>query len=84
MIAAEGRQHDPPPDASEEERDLHRLAVLLAGMAASREALLATAIGCGSLAVLATPEYDRWFAGRLEGVSRAVALAGTTWPFGDL
>ncbi|MFJ4470813.1 CHAT domain-containing protein [Streptomyces sp. NPDC089424] len=84
VIAAEGRQHDPPADATEEVRELHRLAALLAGQVAAREVRLAAAIGCGSLAVLATPEYDPTFTARLAAVSRAVAVAGTSWPFGDL
>ncbi|WP_217130882.1 CHAT domain-containing protein [Streptomyces sp. AC558_RSS880] len=84
VIAAEGRQHTPPPDASEDLLRLHQMAVVLAASALSREHLLAQAVGSGSLAVLATWEYDYWFADRLEEVARAVALAGTTWPFGDL
>ncbi|GAB2442823.1 CHAT domain-containing protein [Streptomyces incanus] len=84
VIAAEGRQHDPPPDASEDDRKLHEMAALLAATTPSHETRLATAIGCGSLAVLATWEYEPWFADRLEEVSRAVTLTGTTWPFGDL
>ncbi|MFE6157359.1 CHAT domain-containing protein [Streptomyces sp. NPDC056486] len=83
-IVVEGRQHNPPPDASEDVRRLHELAVVLAAMPLAREARLATAIGLGSLAVLATPEYDPWFPGRLRGVSDIVALTGATWPFGDL
>ncbi|MCT2588745.1 CHAT domain-containing protein [Streptomyces sp. N2-109] len=83
-IVVEGRQHNPPPDASEAERRLHEMAVVLAAMTLSREARLATAIGLGSLAVLATPEYDPSFPGRLRGVADIVTLAGATWPFGDL
>ncbi|GAA0931357.1 CHAT domain-containing protein [Streptomyces thermoalcalitolerans] len=84
LIAAEGRQHTPPPDASEDTLRLHEMAVTLAATTPSREALLVSAIGSGSLAVLATWEYDPQFAGRLDEVSRAVARAGTTWPFGNL
>ncbi|CAL9638015.1 hypothetical protein SUDANB15_06241 [Streptomyces sp. enrichment culture] len=84
MIAAEGRQHNPPPDASEDVLRLHGTAAMVAATTPSREARLASAIGCGSLALLATWEYEPWFADRLEEVSRAVTLAGTTWPFGDL
>ncbi|MFF2327654.1 MULTISPECIES: CHAT domain-containing protein [unclassified Streptomyces] len=83
-IVAEGRQHTPPPDASEDDRRLHEMAVLVATLTPSRDAQLATAIGLGSLAVLATPEYDPWFPSRLRGVTGIVTLAGTTWPFGDL
>ncbi|MCX4970788.1 CHAT domain-containing protein [Streptomyces sp. NBC_00654] len=83
-IVAEGRQHNPPPGASEADRWLHEVAVVMATMTPSRDAQLATAIGLGSLAVLATPEYDPWFPSRLRGVTGIVTLAGTTWPFGDL
>ncbi|MFC8371947.1 CHAT domain-containing protein [Streptomyces sp. NPDC057239] len=84
VIAAEGRQYTPPPDASEDLLRLHEMAVMVAATTPSRENQVASAVGCGSLAVLATWEYDPWFADRLEELSRAVALAGTTWPFGDL
>ncbi|MFE9174535.1 CHAT domain-containing protein [Streptomyces kebangsaanensis] len=84
MIAAEGRQHNPPPDASEDVRRLHEMAALLDTVAPSREIHRATAIGGGSLAVLATPEYDPRYTGRREDLSRALALAGMTWPFGEL
>ncbi|MGW0948960.1 CHAT domain-containing protein [Streptomyces sp. NPDC002623] len=83
-IVVEGRQHNPPPDASEADRRLHETAVLMAALAPSRDTQLATAIGLGSLAVLATPEYDPWFPSLLRGVTAIVTLAGTTWPFGDL
>ncbi|MFG2651307.1 hypothetical protein [Streptomyces sp. NPDC048436] len=83
-ITVEGRQHNPPPDASEAVRRLHEMAVALAAMPLSREARLASVIGLGSLAVLATPEYDPWFPGRLRGVADIVTLTGATWPFGDL
>ncbi|MFV0131934.1 hypothetical protein ACLGIH_01450 [Streptomyces sp. HMX87] len=53
-------------------------------MTTSREVQLATAVGYGSLSVLATPEDDPMYEARREGLSQAVALAGTTWPFGDL
>ncbi|MEV0690747.1 CHAT domain-containing protein [Streptomyces sp. NPDC050388] len=84
VIAAEGRHHTPPSDASEDVRRLHDMAALLAETTPSREFRLATAVGCGSLAVLATWEYDPWFVSRLQEVSRAVILTGTAWPFGDL
>ncbi len=84
VIAAEGRQHTPPPDASEDLLELHKAAALVAATTPSRELRLAQAVGNGSLAVLATWEYDPWFADRLQEVSRAVSLAGTAWPFGDL
>ncbi|WP_190085468.1 CHAT domain-containing protein [Streptomyces longisporoflavus] len=83
-IVVEGRQHTPPPDASESVRRLHELAVVLAAMPLPREARIATSIGLGSLAVLSTPEYDSWFPGRLSGLADIVTLTGTTWPFGDL
>ncbi|EMF30117.1 hypothetical protein H114_05789 [Streptomyces gancidicus BKS 13-15] len=84
MIAAEGRQHTPPPDASGTLLRLHQEAARVAAWTPSRELQLAQAVGLGSLAVLATWEYDSSFAERLEEVFRAVSLAGTTWPFGDL
>ncbi|MEU1375358.1 CHAT domain-containing protein [Streptomyces triculaminicus] len=84
VIAAEGRQNSPPPDASADVRRLHELATELGAMTPSREVRLATAVGCGSLAVLATPEYDPWYAERRADLSRALSLAGTTWPFGEL
>ena len=63
-IAAEGRQHNPPPDASEYVRKLYEMAALLPSMSPSREAQLTIAIGPGGLAVLGTPEYDpRYTAG---------------------
>ncbi|WP_225826512.1 CHAT domain-containing protein [Streptomyces naphthomycinicus] len=84
VIAAEGRQDSPPADASEGVRRLHEMAALVPAMAPTREARLALAIGWGSLAVLATAEYAPWFANQLKALSRAVSLAGITWPFGDL
>ncbi|WP_328718907.1 CHAT domain-containing protein [Streptomyces sp. NBC_00247] len=83
-IAAEGRHHRPPPEASEGVRDLHELAALLTAALPSPEIRAATAIGLGSLAVLATPEYDPAFPGRLGAAADAVSVAGATWPFGDL
>jgi hypothetical protein len=83
-LAARGEHHDPPADAPEDVRRLHELAAAMVAMTASREALLATGIGCGSLAVLATPEHDLRFADRLGDVSGVVAHAGIAWPFGDL
>ncbi|MCX5097226.1 CHAT domain-containing protein [Streptomyces sp. NBC_00365] len=84
VIAAEGQQHNPPPDASEDTLRLYESAARYGAMTPSRETQLATAIACGSLAVLATPDDDPESAARLEGLSYAVALAGMTWPFGDL
>jgi tetratricopeptide (TPR) repeat protein len=84
VIAAEGRQHDPPPDASEDVRKLYELAAQLRSMAPSREARLAIAIGSGSLAVLGTPEYDPSYTDWRESLSRALELAGMAWPFGEL
>ncbi|MFI8090201.1 CHAT domain-containing protein [Streptomyces sp. NPDC086080] len=83
-IATEGRQHDPPPDADEDMLRLHEMAALMAATTPSRETRLISAIGCGSLALLATWEYEPWFADRLDELSRAVSLSGRPWPFGDL
>ncbi|MES5821447.1 CHAT domain-containing protein [Streptomyces sp. RG80] len=83
-IVVAGRQHNPPPDASESDLRLHEMAVLLASVSPSRDVQAATAIGLASLAVLATPEYEPWFPGRLRGAADIVTLAGTTWPHGDL
>ncbi|MFF7203238.1 CHAT domain-containing protein [Streptomyces sp. NPDC008141] len=83
MIAAEGRQHNPPPDATEDVRRLYELAARFGAMTPSREMRLAVAIGCGSLAVLATPEDDPAYAARLDGLRNAVALAGTAGLLGD-
>ncbi|MFD6420468.1 CHAT domain-containing protein [Streptomyces sp. NPDC060198] len=83
-IAAEGRQHHSPPGASESVRNLHELAVLLTAALPSPEIRAATAVGLGSLAVLATPEYDPAFQGRLRAATDTVTVAGATWPFGDL
>lgn len=83
MIAAEGRQHNPPPDATEDVRRLYELAVRFGTMTPSRDMRLAVAIGCGSLAVLATPEDDPAYAARLDVLRNAVALAGTAGLFGD-
>ncbi|MFD8963336.1 CHAT domain-containing protein, partial [Streptomyces anulatus] len=84
VLAAEGQQDSPPPDASEDVLRLYESAARYATMAPSRDVQLATAIGCGTLAVLATPDDDPEFATRLEGLTYAVALAGMIWPFGDL
>ncbi|MFC0598236.1 CHAT domain-containing protein [Streptomyces palmae] len=83
-IAAQGRRHTPPPDATEDVRRLHELAASFDTRALSYEARLASAVGCGSLAVLATPEYDPRYADRRAALSSALARAGMTWPFGDL
>ncbi|MGW6318094.1 CHAT domain-containing protein [Streptomyces sp. NPDC055099] len=83
-IVVEGRQHNPPPGASEDVRRLHEMAVALAALPLPPEARLASVIGLGSLAVLATPEYDPWFPDRLKGMADIVTLTGATWPFGDL
>lgn len=83
-LVVEGRLDGLPPDASEADRWLHRMAGQLATMTPSRDAQLATAIGLASLAVLATPEYDPWFSSRLRNAHRIVSRAGTAWPFGDL
>jgi CHAT domain-containing protein/tetratricopeptide (TPR) repeat protein len=81
VIAVQG--HNPPPDATEDVRRLHELAVGLLSLIPTPEARLATAVGCGSLAVLATPEYEPPYAGRRAELSRACELAGTAWPFAD-
>ncbi|MDN3020539.1 CHAT domain-containing protein [Streptomyces sp. S.PB5] len=83
-IAWEGRQHTPPPDASEADRWLHEVAAVLTAMIPSRDTGLATALGLGRLVLLTTPEYDPWLAGRLRGVAEFVNLAGAAWPFEDL
>ncbi|WP_409235586.1 CHAT domain-containing protein [Streptomyces sp. PA5.6] len=93
-ILVEGWHHNEPPsdapgapevpEVPEAERRLHELAAVLAALPLPPEVRIATAIGLGSLAVLATPEYDPWFAGRLRGVADIVTLTGVTWPFGDL
>ncbi|MGW6056764.1 CHAT domain-containing protein [Streptomyces sp. NPDC055189] len=83
-IVMQGRQHNPPPGAPEDVRRLHELAMVVDAMPLSPDAKRASSIGLGSLAVLATPEYDPWFPGRLRGVAAIVTLTGATWPFGDL
>ncbi|WP_435224538.1 CHAT domain-containing protein [Streptomyces sp. Tue6028] len=83
-IAAEGTPHDPPPDASDDTRRLYELATQFGAMTTSREVQVATAIGCGTLAVLATPEQDPVHLSRVESLSEVLALAGMSWPFGDL
>ncbi|MER6115756.1 CHAT domain-containing protein [Streptomyces sp. NPDC001743] len=84
VLSAEEQQHDPPPDASEDVRRIYESAARYRVMTPSREIRLATAVGYGSLSVLATREDDSSYAARLEGLSFAVDLAGMTWPFGDL
>ncbi|WP_326796893.1 CHAT domain-containing protein [Streptomyces sp. NBC_01808] len=83
-LAAQGQHRDPPADAPEDVRRLHEVAAAMVAMTASREALLATGIGCGGLAVLATPEHHPRFAPRLRDLSGIVAHAGIAWPFGDV
>ncbi|MEU9286532.1 CHAT domain-containing protein [Streptomyces sp. NPDC048275] len=84
LIAAEGQQHSPPPDASTDVRRGYETAAQYAAMTPSRDKLLASAIGYGTLSVLATAEDDPLYADRSEGLSVAMTLAGMTWPFGDL
>ncbi|MGW1786047.1 CHAT domain-containing protein [Streptomyces sp. NPDC002143] len=84
VLAAQEQHNDPPPDASEDLRQLYELATRFAAMTSSREMQLANAIGRGSLAVLATPEDDPLYAERRAVLSYAVGLAVMTWPFGDL
>lgn len=83
-IVVEERQHNPPPGASEAVRRLHEMAVAFAALPLSREVRLASATGLGTLAVLATPEYDPWFPGRLRSMADLVTRTGATWHFGDL
>ncbi|WP_415949446.1 CHAT domain-containing protein [Streptomyces sp. KLOTTS4A1] len=83
-ILARGQQHTPPPGASESDRRLHELAALMASVAPSREAQLASATGLAALAVLATPEHEPWFAGRLRGAAGLLPRAGESWPLADL
>ncbi|MGW8886326.1 CHAT domain-containing protein [Streptomyces sp. NPDC055749] len=75
MIAAEGEQHSPPPDTSEDDLRLYELAVRLETMAPTREAQLVLAIAMGSLAVLATPEHDPAYATRIAGLQHALSLS---------
>ena len=84
VLAAQEQHDDPPPEASEDLRQLYELATRFAAMTSSREMQLANAIGRGSLAVLATPEDDPLYAERRAVLSYAVSLAVMTWPFGDL
>ncbi|MFI1420783.1 CHAT domain-containing protein [Streptomyces sp. NPDC020731] len=84
LIAAEGRAHDVPSDAHEGLRRLHRLAATLVSSTPSYEVRLATAVGCGNLTILATPEYDPGYADRRAALDRALAVAGLPWPFEDV
>ncbi|MET8571555.1 CHAT domain-containing protein [Streptomyces sp. NPDC004783] len=74
VIAAEERQHRPPPDATEDDLRLHRMAAWVAASVAGRAALLATAVGTGRLAVLATPEDDPAYGARVAGLVHALSL----------
>ncbi|MYR41524.1 CHAT domain-containing protein, partial [Streptomyces sp. SID5910] len=75
-IAAEGRQHRPPDDATEDDLRLYALAERVGASAPSREVLLATAVAAGSLAVLATPEDDPAYGARVADLTRALHLGG--------
>ncbi|MDI3409236.1 CHAT domain-containing protein [Streptomyces cavernicola] len=81
-LVAEGRHDSPPPGASEDTLGLHELAASFARMGFPPEAVRATAVGCGSLAVLATPEYEPTYPHRCAGLARALELAGCDRPFG--
>ncbi|UQT54908.1 hypothetical protein M4V62_07245 [Streptomyces durmitorensis] len=76
VIAAEGRQHRPPPDATEDDLRLYDLAVRVGTSTPSREVLLGLAVGMGSLAVLATPEHDPTYATRVADLTYVLSLAG--------
>ncbi|MEU5952536.1 CHAT domain-containing protein [Streptomyces sp. NPDC047525] len=76
VIAAEGRQHRPPPDATEDDLRLYDLAVRVGTSTPSREVLLGLAVGMGSLAVLATPEHDPAYATRVADLTHVLSLAG--------
>lgn len=73
-LVLQGRQSELPPE----------LVALLDTLTLSREARIGTAAGLGGLALLATPEYDPWFTGRLRLVSEVAAFAGPMWPFGPV
>ncbi|MFJ8869430.1 CHAT domain-containing protein [Streptomyces sp. NPDC102473] len=83
MIAAEGEQFDPPPDAPEGVRRLYELAVRAAAKAPSREALLDTGLAMGILAVAATPEHDPAYEDRCADLRHAFTLAGRHRADGD-
>ncbi|MDI3417777.1 CHAT domain-containing protein [Streptomyces luteolus] len=83
-LVAQGRQDSPSADATEDVRRLHELAGVFARMGFPPEIARATAVGCGSLAVLATPEYEPAHAHRAAALARALQLAGRDWPFGEL
>ncbi|MER6850718.1 CHAT domain-containing protein [Streptomyces flaveolus] len=74
LIAAEGRQHRPPRDATEDDLRLYALAERVSASAPSREVLLATAVAAGSLAVLATPEDDPAYGARIADLTHALSL----------
>ncbi|MFJ9033247.1 CHAT domain-containing protein [Streptomyces sp. NPDC102274] len=83
VVAAEGRQHHPPRDAPEDELRLYELAVRVSASLPTRELLLGTAVGMGSLAVLATPEHDPTYATRIADLTHALSLAGQHGPMVD-
>ncbi|MEV7289700.1 hypothetical protein AB0O01_34990, partial [Streptomyces sp. NPDC093252] len=85
VILLEGRQHSPPPDASEEVRQLHEMAARLATEPALPPAArLAAGIGGGLLAVLATPAHDPAHDRRRRALARALDLGHLDWPHLDL
>ncbi|MGW6603905.1 CHAT domain-containing protein [Streptomyces sp. NPDC055036] len=79
VIAAEGRQHHPPPDAPEEVRQVYALAVRTAAMAPSREALFELAQAMANLAVAATPEDDPEYQDRFADLLHASTLVSHLW-----
>lgn len=83
LIAAEGRQHHPPRDASEDDLRLYETAVRLGDSVPLREALIGMAVGMGRLALLATPGHDRTYATRIADLTRALSLTAQPGPSAD-
>ncbi|MET8828481.1 CHAT domain-containing protein, partial [Streptomyces sp. NPDC004610] len=84
VILLEGRQHGPPPDASEETRRLHELAARTETDLRLPGALrVAAGIGGGFLSVLGTPPYDPVHDRRRRTLARALHLAELDWPWFD-
>lgn len=76
LIAAQGRQHDVPPGAPEEIRQLHRLAQRVAAMAPSPGVLSDIALAMATLAVAATPEHDPVYEDRYADLCHAMSFVG--------
>ncbi|MER5254406.1 CHAT domain-containing protein [Streptomyces sp. NPDC002855] len=76
VIAAEGRQHRPPPDATKDDLRLYELAVRVGSSVPTREVLVGLAVAMAGLAVLATPEHDPAYATRVADLAYAQSLAG--------